>query len=64
MNLTFYVTFLIMLTTVTVTMTQQWKNKDDGSVAILDIAKYTIIIISVVHIMKELFQIWDEVFIW
>ena len=59
----FYVAFLIMLTTLTVVMANSWKDKDKSkdTFDVLAIPKYTIIIISVFHIIKELFQIWDEV---
>lgn len=58
MNLGFYILFLVMLTTMTVLLedgSNQQKN------VLLDIPRFTIVVMSLFHLLKEIFQIWDEV---
>lgn len=58
MNLGFYILFLVMLTAMTVLLEDsRRKEKSD----FLDIPRFTIVIMSLFHLLKEIFQIWDEV---
>ena len=56
MNLGFYILFLVMLTTMTILL----EDKTHRS-SLLNIPRFTIVIMSLFHLLKELFQIWDEV---
>ena len=56
MNLGFYILFLVMLTTMTVLL-----DKSGGTSPLLDIPRFTIVVMSLFHLLKEVFQIWDEV---
>lgn len=57
MNLGFYILFLVMLTTMTVLLEDESKQKSP----LLDIPRFTIVVMSLFHLLKEVFQIWDEV---
>ncbi|CAH3142085.1 unnamed protein product [Porites lobata] len=57
MNLGFYILFLVMLTTMTILL----EDKTHRS-SLLNIPRFTIVIMSLFHLLKELFQIWDEKF--
>lgn len=54
MNLGFYILFLVMLTTMTILL----EDKTHRS-SLLNIPRFTIVIMSLFHLLKELFQIWD-----
>ena len=56
MNLSFYMLFLLLLTTMTVLL----DSKVDEEL-LITIPKYIIIVMCAFHLLKELFQIWDEV---
>ena len=56
MNLGFYILFLVMLTTMTVLLAG---NSEPHK--LLDIPRFTIVVMSLFHLLKEIFQIWDEV---
>ena len=56
MNLSFYMLFLLLLTSMTVLL-----DTKVGENLFIDIPKYTIMVMSLFHLLKELFQIWDEV---
>ena len=56
MNLAFYILFLVMLTIMTVLLEDREQNND-----LLDIPRFTIVVMSLFHLLKEIFQIWDEV---
>ena len=55
MNLGFYILFLVMLTIMTVLL-----EKDTQS-PLLNVPRFTIVVMSFFHLLKEAFQIWDEV---
>ncbi|XP_032228539.1 transient receptor potential cation channel subfamily A member 1 isoform X2 [Nematostella vectensis] len=57
MNLTFYLIFLLLLTSMTIMLDARIEDN-----LVIDIPKYTIIVMSLFHLLKELFQIWDEKF--
>lgn len=57
MNLGFYILFLVMLTIMTVLLEDRAEQKND----LLDIPRFTIVVMSLFHLLKEIFQIWDEV---
>ncbi|XP_031550786.1 transient receptor potential cation channel subfamily A member 1-like, partial [Actinia tenebrosa] len=57
MNLSFYMLFLLLLTSMTVVL-----DSKVGEDLFIDIPKYTIMVMSLFHLLKELFQIWDEKF--
>ena len=57
MNLGFYILFLVMLTIMTVLLENSSKQQN----ALLDIPRFTIVVMSLFHLLKEIFQIWDEV---
>lgn len=57
MNLGFYILFLVMLTTMTVLL----ENSSKQQHPLLDIPRFTIVVMSLFHLLKEIFQIWDEV---
>ena len=57
MNLGFYILFLVMLTTMTVLLEDDNKHRNP----LLDIPRFTIVVMSLFHLLKEIFQIWDEV---
>lgn len=57
MNLGFYILFLVMLTTMTVLL----ENNNKQHSPLLDIPRFTIVVMSLFHLLKEVFQIWDEV---
>lgn len=58
MNLGFYILFLVMLTAMTVL-----REKDNAKTQspLLDVPRFTIVVMSLFHLLKEVFQIWDEV---
>ena len=56
MNLGFYILFLVMLTTMTILLEEKTPKS-----SLLNIPRFTIVIMSLFHLLKELFQIWDEV---
>lgn len=56
MNLSFYMLFLLLLTSMTVLL-----DSEVMDTLWIDIPKYTIIVMCLFHLLKELFQIWDEV---
>ena len=56
MNLGFYILFLVMLTTMTILLEEKTHRS-----SLLNIPRFTIVIMSLFHLLKELFQIWDEV---
>lgn len=56
MNLGFYILFLVMLTIMTVLLADEEKLN-----SLLDIPRFTIVVMSLFHLLKEIFQIWDEV---
>lgn len=56
MNLGFYILFLVMLTIMTVLL-----EKDTQS-PLLNVPRFTIVVMSFFHLLKEAFQIWDEKF--
>lgn len=58
MNLGFYILFLVMLTAMTVLL-EDSKKKEKSD--FLDIPRFTIVVMSLFHLLKEIFQIWDEV---
>jgi len=58
MNLGFYILFLVMLTTMTVLL----ENNNKQHSPLLDIPRFTIVVMSLFHLLKEVFQIWDEKF--
>ena len=58
MNLGFYILFLVMLTTMTVLLE---KDDDTKRSPLLQFPRYTIVVMSLFHLLKEVFQIWDEV---
>ena len=57
MNLGFYILFLVMLTTMTLLLEHKSEQHND----LLDIPRFTIVVMSLFHLLKEIFQIWDEV---
>lgn len=57
MNLGFYILFLVMLTIMTVLLADEEKLN-----SLLDIPRFTIVVMSLFHLLKEIFQIWDEKF--
>ncbi|XP_078360427.1 transient receptor potential cation channel subfamily A member 1-like isoform X2 [Oculina patagonica] len=59
MNLGFYILFLVMLTTMTVLLEDGSKEQKN---VFLDIPRFTIVVMSLFHLLKEIFQIWDEKF--
>ena len=61
MNLGFYILFLVLLTTMTLLLEDDNKQQHD---ALLDIPRFTIVVMSLFHLLKEIFQIWDEVRLW
>ena len=61
MNLTFYILFLVLITFMTVLFGEGTEHKIEGLGLRLDIARYVIVVISLFHVLKEIFQIWDEV---
>jgi len=56
MNLSFYMLFLLLLTSMTVFLDSE---VDEN--LLIEIPKYIIIVMCLFHLLKELFQIWDEV---
>ena len=46
-----------MLTTMTVLLEDSSEQQND----LLDIPRFTIVVMSLFHLLKEIFQIWDEV---
>ena len=57
MNLGFYILFLVMLTSMTVLLENESKTQS----RLLDIPRFAIVVMSLFHLLKEVFQIWDEV---
>ncbi|KAK3728572.1 hypothetical protein QZH41_011655 [Actinostola sp. cb2023] len=55
MNLSFYMLFLLLLTTMTVLLDSEVEEN-----MLIEIPKYTIIVMCLFHLLKEIFQIWDE----
>ena len=58
MNLGFYILFLVMLTAMTVLLEKDTENTQSP---LLDVPRFTIVVMSLFHLLKEIFQIWDEV---
>ena len=58
MNLGFYILFLVMLTSMTVLLEKGSKTQKSP---LLDIPRFAIVVMSLFHLLKEVFQIWDEV---
>ncbi|XP_067037370.1 transient receptor potential cation channel subfamily A member 1-like isoform X2 [Acropora muricata] len=59
MNLGFYILFLVMLTAMTVLLEKDTENTQSP---LLDVPRFTIVVMSLFHLLKEIFQIWDEKF--